>query len=90
MTETIGCAIAAHRELGPGYIESIYRKAMCLELAGRIVKGLIVVELKAVERLDQVHQAQLISYLKTTRLRGGLLINFGAPTLRQGLRRVVV
>jgi GxxExxY protein len=37
---------------------------------------LIVVELKTVVRLDRVHVGQLISYLKTTGLRGGLLINF--------------
>jgi GxxExxY protein len=55
-----------------------------------IVEGLIVVELKAVTRLDEIHRAQLISYLKTTGLRGGLLINFRVPLLRDGLRRVVV
>jgi GxxExxY protein len=32
MAETIGCAIAVHRRLGPGFLESIYRKAMCIEL----------------------------------------------------------
>jgi len=116
MTQTIGCAIAVHRALGPGFLESIYRKAMYIELDAQhlayeterpikvvyrsveipgqrvdlIVEGLIVVELKAVMRLDQVHRAQVISYLKTVGLRGGLLINFRAPTLRQGLRRIVV
>ena len=116
MTQTIGCAIAVHRALGPGFLESIYRKAMYIELDAQrlayeterpikvvyrdieipgqrvdlIVEGLIVVELKSVMRLDEVHRAQLISYLKTAGLRGGLLINFRAPTLRQGLRRIVV
>jgi GxxExxY protein len=115
MTQTIGCAIAVHRALGPGFIESIYRKAMCIELESRnlayekersirvtykgveipgqrvdfIVEGLIVVEIKAVMRLDQVHRAQLISYLKTTGLHGGLLINFRVPLLKDGIRRVV-
>jgi GxxExxY protein len=55
-----------------------------------IVEGLIVVELKAVARLDEIHRAQLISYLKTTGLRGGLVINFHAPLLRDGLRRIVL
>ena len=35
MSRTIGCAIAVHRVLGPGFIESIYRKAMCIELESR-------------------------------------------------------
>jgi GxxExxY protein len=116
MSQTIGSAIAVHRTLGPGFVEAIYRKAMCIELESRnlayekeqpvrvryrgveipgqrvdlIVEGLIVVELKAVTKLDEVHRAQLISYLKTTGLRGGLLINFRVPLLRDGLRRVVV
>jgi GxxExxY protein len=56
-----------------------------------IVENMIVVELKSVVRLDEVHRAQLISYLRTTGLRGGLLINFRVPVLRQGgIRRVVL
>ena len=116
MSRTIGAAIAVHRTLGPGFMESIYRKAMCIELESRnlayekersirvtyrgveipgqrvdlIIEGLIVVELKAVAKLDDIHRAQLISYLKTTGLRGGLLINFRIPLLKDGLRRVVV
>jgi GxxExxY protein len=116
MAETIGCAIAVHRELGPGFLESIYKRAMYIELASRglsfqceravsvnyrdveitgqrvdlIVEHEIVVELKAVKHLDDVHRAQVVSYLKTTKLRGGLLINFRVPVLKQGLQRIVL
>jgi GxxExxY protein len=55
-----------------------------------IVAGEIVVELKAITRFDPVHTAQLISYLHSTGLRGGLLINFRVPALRMGLKRIVV
>ena len=47
-------------------------------------------ELKAVTRFDDVHRAQVISYLKTTGLSGGLLINFHAPVLKAGLQRIVL
>ena len=116
MRHTIGCAISVHRALGPGFLESIYQRAMCIELTARglsyeaerpvrvqyrgvdipgqrvdlIVGGLIVVELKAVSRFDQIHIGQVISYLKTTGLRGGLLINFRVPLLVKGLKRIVL
>ena len=116
MTETIGCAIAVHRALGPGFLERIYRRAMYIELEAHhlayeaerpvkvvyrgidlpgqrvdlIVEGLVLVELKSVMHIDQIHCAQVLSYMKTAGLRAGLLINFRAPTLRQGLRRFVV
>jgi len=41
MTETIGCAIAVHRALGPGFLESIYKKAMHLELNARGISWLV-------------------------------------------------
>ena len=116
MHATIGCAIAVHRTLGPGYLESIYKKAMCIELESRglqyvkersidvvyrgipisgqrvdlIVEGLIVVELKAVESFAEIHRAQVISYLRTTGLRGGLLVNFRVRVLKDGLQRIVL
>lgn len=116
MRETIGCAIAVHRELGRGFLESIYRAAMAIELTRQglafeqehaivvnyrgvkipgqrvdfIIEGQVILELKAVKQFDDAHQAQLISYLKTTGLRAGLLINFNVPLLRFGLRRFVV
>jgi GxxExxY protein len=53
-----------------------------------LVEGRIVVEIKSVERLATVHPKQLLTYLRLLRLPLGLLINFGAPTLKEGLRRV--
>lgn len=49
----------------------------------------MVVEVKAVERLLPVHEAQVITYLKLTRLPVGLLVNFHVPVLKAGLRRLV-
>jgi len=55
-----------------------------------LVKGCLVVELKTVEVLSQVHFAQVVSYLRATRCVLGLLINFQVPQLRQGIRRVIL
>jgi GxxExxY protein len=54
-----------------------------------IVNERLVVELKAVETLLPVHKAQVISYLKSTGLQLGLLINFNVPVLRDGIQRVI-
>ena len=112
----IGAAIEVHRHLGPGYLESIYKRALVheLQLQGLKIKqevplcvkykGIemdeqrldvlvepgIVVELKAVESLLPVHKAQLMSYLKTTGCRLGLLINFQSPVLRGNIKRIVL
>ena len=55
-----------------------------------IVSRRVIVELKATSRIDPVHEAKLISYLRTTGLRVGLLLNFNCPTLRDGIKRIVV
>ena len=109
----IGAASAVHRQLGPGFLESIYEAALAVELrsqaicfetqkeivgcyrgqeVGRhrldlVVQGELIVELKAVRELADVHFAQLRSYLRGTGLRAGLLMNFAAPTLE--VKRVV-
>ena len=54
-----------------------------------IVEDAIVLELKAVERLHPVHTAQILSYLKATKHRLGILINFNVPRVVQGMKRVV-
>jgi GxxExxY protein len=53
-----------------------------------IVAGSIIVELKSVEKLLPVHQAQLLTYLKLKRLPLGLLINFNVAVLRSGILRI--
>lgn len=54
-----------------------------------LVEGAVVVELKSVEKLAPVHSKQLLTYLRLLDLPVGLLLNFGAATLKDGLHRVV-
>lgn len=116
MFKVIGAAIEVHRHLGPGFLESIYQRAMCLELDQRaigfekkkrvviaykgqplhgqeldlVVESKVIVEVKAVSQLEEIHGSQLVSYLKATSLRAGLLINFNKPVLKAGIRRIVL
>ncbi len=55
-----------------------------------LVEDRVVVELKAVEKLLPVHDAQLLSYLKSGNWKIGLLINFNVPVLKQGIRRKII
>jgi len=55
-----------------------------------IVRGRVVVELKAVKILKRVHEAQALAYLKSSKLPVALLMNFGGATLKEGLRRIVL
>jgi len=55
-----------------------------------IVENSLIVEIKAVERLLPIHEAQLISYLRLSGMNTGLLINFNVLQLRDGLKRLVV
>ncbi len=112
--EVIAAAIEVHRELGPGFLESIYESAVKVALRQRgisyeaqkeiavvfggevvgehridlIVGGQLVAELKAVKSLEEIHFAQLRSYLRATRLSVGLLLNFYSPTLV--IKRIVL
>ena len=114
--ETMACGFAIHKAIGPGYGESIYKNAFCVELLSRnmpfeceksfvvkyrdrpvgthrldlIVRGSVVVEFKAVKTSKRVHEAQVLAYLKASRLRVALLMNFGGATLKEGLRRIVL
>ena len=55
-----------------------------------LVGSEVIVELKAVERLLPVHQAQLLSYLKLSGKRVGLLLNFNVASLKEGIKRIVL
>ena len=72
--------------------QTIYYKGLELEEGYRIdvlVEGVIVLELKAVAELNDIHLAQLLTYLKLSRTSLGFLINFNVIKLKHGLRRVV-
>lgn len=55
-----------------------------------IVENEIIVELKAVDRVDSVFEAQLLSYLRITGKKLGLLLNFNVPALRRGIKRIIL
>lgn len=54
-----------------------------------LIEGKVIVELKSVEKLAPIHSKQLLTYLRLMHMPVGLLINFGAPTLKEGLKRIV-
>jgi GxxExxY protein len=113
----IGLAIAVHRHLGPGLLESAYEECLCLELkeAGIafrrqvplpvvyksvrldcgyrmdiVADNELVIEIKAAERLLPIHEAQMLTYLRLSGVRAGLLMNFNSVVLKDGLRRFVL
>ncbi|RPH40325.1 MAG: GxxExxY protein [Planctomycetota bacterium] len=66
-------------------------KAVKLDCGYRLdllVEQRVIVEIKAVERIIPIHQSQLLSYLRLSRIKWGLLLNFNVPVLRQGMRRM--
>ena len=70
----------------------IHYKGELLEIDFRLdlfVGGLVVVELKSVEKVLPIHEAQLLTYLRLTRAQVGLLINFNVEILKEGIRRRV-
>jgi GxxExxY protein len=55
-----------------------------------VVEGRVIVELKTAERLLPIHEAQLLTYLRLAQIHTGLLLNFNAPVLRDGIKRMVL
>jgi len=54
-----------------------------------VVEGLVILELKAAEKSEPIHEAQLLTYLKLSELKWGILINFNVPLLKHGIKRIV-
>ena len=54
-----------------------------------VVENAIIVELKSCEKLQPIHEAQLLTYLKLSGLKLGLLLNFNVPVMRDGIKRIV-
>ena len=112
----IGAAIEVHRTLSAGFVEAVYERALCHELAKRglhverqkvvkvfydgvlvgehridlLVEDTVVVELKTVERILDVHTAQIMSTMKAAQRDVGLLLNFKQARLIDGVKRVVL
>ena len=103
----IGCAMEVHRQLGAGFMETIYARALYIELRQKglqfdyehdmlilykgeavgkrrvdfFVENTVMVEIKAITKLEDVHLAQAINYLEASNKEIGLLLNFGAKSL---------
>jgi GxxExxY protein len=114
--QIIGAAMEVHRILGPGLLERIYERALCIELEARgrkyarqlevpayykgwplgtyyvdlLVEDLVVVEVKSVINVAPVIEAQLITYMRLTKKRRGLILNFHSPVLKDGITRRVL
>lgn len=113
----IGAAIEVHRHLGPGLLESAYRRCLVHELRLRghdvkaevpvpleykgerldtgyrldvLVDAKVIVEVKAAKALEPIHEAQLLTYLRLAGVEVGLLLNFHAAVLRDGIKRLVL
>ena len=114
--EIVDAAVAIHRGLGPGLLESVYERVLARDLERRglhvqrqvtvsfeydgpffdggltldlLVNDCVVVELKAVEQLLRVHSRQTFTCLRLLEMEVALLLNFGAPTMKEGVRRIV-
>ena len=114
--QTIGCAIAVHKALGPGVLEMPIVRALAIELTTKripfrrdvpidlwykgqplgcgyrldlLIDDTIIIEVKSVKQIADVHQKQLLSYLKLTGRPLGLLINFNVPILHDGVSRTI-
>jgi GxxExxY protein len=84
--ERRGFRVERQRSFGFEYEGLVFQNAYRVDLW---IEGQVIVEIKSVEQLEKSHSKQLLTYLKLSRSQVGLLINFGAPTLREGLRRIV-
>lgn len=104
----IGCAMEVHNQMGNGFQEVVYQRALSIELKlngiehvrelempleykgydiGKrrvdfFIEGKVMLEIKAIEKLEGVHKAQAINYCEAYNIKDGLLINFGAERLQ--------
>jgi GxxExxY protein len=111
----IETAIEIHRRLGPGLLETVYRKILAHELRKKgfevqeewpipvvwdniqvelgfrtdlLVNSVVLVELKSIEKIAAVHKKVLLTHLRLSDRRLGLLINFGEELLKKGIHRI--
>ena len=84
--ERLGLRVERQKGLKFEYDGMVFDEGFRMDL---LVENQVVVELKSVEQTAPVHKKQLLTYLKLARKPAGLLINFGAATLKEGITRVI-
>lgn len=82
--QIVDAAMKVHSALGPGLLENALGYRLDL-----LVEDAVIVELKAVEKIAPIHEAQLLSYLKLSGKKIGLLLNFNVLHLKDGIKRMV-
>lgn len=115
-TKVIGIAMNVHSQLGPGLLESAYKKVLAFKLQQEglsievekkiplvidgikieggynidiLVEKILVLELKSVESINEIHFAQTLNYLRLGKFKLGLLINFNVRKLKYGIKRII-
>jgi GxxExxY protein len=109
-----GAIFEVNRQLGAGFLEKVYEKALLIELLDRglkaetqvpvkvkykgrevgeyyadiVVENKVILEIKSIDSLQKIHEAQLLNYLKATGYKLGLLVNFKHP--KAEIKRLVV
>ncbi len=110
----LGCAIAVHKKLGPGLLESAYQHGLGYMLskngipfekektisvmiddfpidagyrADFIIQDKLIIEIKSVQQLLPIHEAQILTYMKLGGFELGLLLNFNEKLLKNGIKR---
>lgn len=109
-------AIHVHKILGPGLLESVYRRCMAYRLvesglvvreevgiplsfetlaipvafrADMVVEEKVIIEVKSISALSEIHFSQVLTYLRLTDIKLGLLLNFNSVLMKNGIRRIV-
>ena len=81
-----GVPVERQKMIAVEYDGDFYQEAFRVDL---LLGGKLIIEVKSIEQLVPIHTRQLLTYLRMSKLSVGLLMNFGAPTFRQGLKRIV-
>jgi GxxExxY protein len=115
--KVIGCAVAVHKTVGPGLLESAYELCLtkefllhevsferqvavplvyrdltldCVYRADFVVESKLIIEVKSVDRLTNIHDAQILTYMKLLGIRQGMLMNFNQRRLVDGLKNFLL
>ncbi|MFN3329289.1 MAG: GxxExxY protein, partial [Fervidobacterium pennivorans] len=74
------------KEISVIYKDKILEKSFRADL---IIENKIIVEIKSIDAFNEVHVAQILTYLKFTKLNLGLLLNFNVKSMKDGIKRVI-